>query len=121
MSSDLPFQDEFNVSRLKRLRDRSMRNPQWLRDPDHVLAYLTHGVVPTADEKWPEGSALAQELRQAQRRVKDFRRYLRSHPAARRAGADKDGDQLWSQALAAIDSLVGKAEAMKGSRLRQWR
>ena len=114
----LSFQDRFNVSRLKRFRDHSLRNRKWLRDPDDVLRYLSRGTVPTADETWPEGSALAAPIGEATERVKAFRRYANRAPGSRRPGNDPEADDLWSAALAAIDALIAEAERMNGGALR---
>lgn len=119
VSSGLPIEVELHLGSLKRFRNRSMRNPRWLRDPDQVLAYLTHGIVPAVAAGWPEGSPLSEELRQVKDRLKVFRRYVRSHPAARKAGGDENGDRLWSAAVAAVDGLIEKAEEVNEGRL--WR
>lgn len=116
----LSFQDHFNISRLKRFRDRSMRNPQWMRDADQVLRYLSRGTVPTADETWPEGSALAGAIAEAAKRVKAFRRYANRVPGSRRPGKDAEGDNRWSAALAAIDTVIAEAERLNGGKLRTW-
>jgi hypothetical protein len=117
----LSFQDEFNVSRLKPFRDHSLKNPKWLRDPDHVLRYLSKGTVPTADETWPEGSALAAQIGEASERVRAFRRYASRVAGSRRPGNDPKADELWSAALAAIDALILDAERVNGGALRTWR
>ena len=117
----LSFQDEFNLSKLKRFRDRSLRNPNWLRDADHVLRYLSRGTVPTADETWPEGSALAGPIEEATQRVKAFRRYAKQAPGARRPGNDPGGDDRWLAVLAAIDTLLVEAERLHGGALRMCR
>jgi hypothetical protein len=114
----LSFQDEFNLSRLKRFRDHSLRNPKWLRDPDNVLRYLSRGTVPTADETWPEGSGLAVPIREAAERVKAFRRYANRATGSRRPGNDPEADELWAVALAAIDALIAEAERRNGGVLR---
>jgi len=103
----LPSQDQQLVSKLKRLRTRSLRNPGWTRDADHLLSYLSNNPLLTADSKnWPIGSPLAQPLESAIRVTKQFRSYARTHDGARAAGNDEKADQLWSQVLAAIDFLI---------------
>jgi hypothetical protein len=104
-------QDRQLVGKLKQLRGRSLRNPAWTRDADHLLFYLSKNPLPTADSKnWPIGSPLAQPLKSAIRVTKQFRSYARTHHGARTTGNDEKADELWSQVLAAIDALIAHTD-----------
>ena len=105
-----PFQDLINLGKLKRFRMRSLTNPNWVRDPDHVLLYLTRGSVPTADERWPASSPLTDWINAAVRDTKEYRTFTRRTRGARRGGKDKVTDEKWTAVLRAIDALITEAE-----------
>lgn len=106
MTDGLSFDDAFNLGRLKRLRDRSLRQPRWRRDADQVLRYLTFNVVPSDGSTWPSGSGLTPEIEAAARALRKARR---------------GGDPEWQDAFAAIDLLIDRAEEIHGRPLPDYR
>ena len=111
----LSFEDEFNLSKLKHLAERSLNNPQWTREPDYVLIYLK------GDETWPARSELRDLIDRNIEQLKAFRRYANRVPGARRAGNDAEADRLWEEVMADITALIDAAEEKHGGKLRVWR
>lgn len=118
LDEPLPSQERQLVRNLKRLRNRSLSNAAWIRDPDHVLAHLSNNPLPTADSNnWPIGSPLAGSLDSAIRATKRFRSYARSHPGAKTPGKDTKADELWSTVLAWSIPSSTKQRSSKGNGL----
>jgi hypothetical protein len=57
MSGRLPTRDHIGAGQLKYLRNRSLRNPNWRRDPDFLARCLTHDEL-----RWSSPSVLDPEL-----------------------------------------------------------
>jgi hypothetical protein len=110
----LPFQDHYNIKRLKRFRDRSLCNPNWVRNTDQVLSHLTRGVIPTADEHWPDQSPLSDLINEAVIKTKDFANYARGRSGVLRSGNDESADRKWTAVKESIDALIGEAEKRRG-------
>lgn len=103
MSGQLPFHDAYGAARLKYLRNRSLRNPKWKRDPDQVERFLTHDEM-----RWSSPSVLEPELLAARSALGRYR------AAARRGGRD---DGVWSELLTALDIVLSRADELNGTKI----
>ena len=103
VSGQLPFRDAYGAARLKYLRNRSLRNPKWRRDPDQVERHLTHDQM-----RWSSPSVLDPELLAARSALTRYRK------AARRSGGD---DGLWSDMLTAVDIVLSRADELNGTKV----
>jgi hypothetical protein len=112
VASALRPHDEYNVARLKRLRDRSISNPQW-RDARLLRSCLSRDPL-SPNGSWPSGSAVELEIRQALRAVDE---YLHSERTRSKRPSDARAariDGKWAVVLVAVDQLIARAEDLNG-------
>lgn len=96
----LDLADLLAVGALKRLRQRSIRNPRW-RDAPYLGAHLKRAYL-----RWAEDSPVERERVAAQRALERFTN------AANHATADLD--TAWASVVVAVDALIAAAERIEG-------
>ena len=100
LEEPLELADILAVGALKKLRQRSMRNPRW-RDAPYLEIYLRRSYL-----RWAEGSPVESQRVEAQRALKRY-------TSAAKRGAD-DLDTAWASVVTAVDRLIRAAERIEG-------
>ena len=103
MSGKLPTRDHIAAGQLKYLRNRSLRNVNWRRDPAFLARFLTRD-----DLRWSSPSVLDPELLVARSALAAYAAETRKYDKA---------DEAWLAVLTAVDALLKRADEVNALKI----